>query len=59
MGIVMLGCIFNVVLILMIAISTLLIYSLLMVSVETKTFDNGVLRMVGLSKFDCVWLVGI
>ena len=59
MAVVMLGCVFNVVLILMCAISTLLIYSLLMVSVEQKTFDNGVLRMVGTSKTDCILLVGI
>jgi ABC-type lipoprotein release transport system permease subunit len=53
-AIVMLGCVFNVVLILMCAISILLIYSLLMVSVEKKTFDTGVLRMVGVSKMDCI-----
>lgn len=54
LAVVMLGCVFNVVLILMCSISTLLIYSLLMVSVEQKTFDNGVLRMVGVSKIDCM-----
>ena len=30
-------------------ISVLLIYSLLMITIETKTFDTGVMRMVGLS----------
>jgi len=54
LGIVMLSCVFNVVLILMCSISILLIYSLLMVSVQQKTFDTGVLRMVGVSKLDCV-----
>jgi ABC-type lipoprotein release transport system permease subunit len=58
MAVVMLGLIFNVVLLLLITISIILIYSLLMVTVETKTFDQGVLRMIGLSKIDCVWLIG-
>lgn len=58
MAVVMLGLIFNVVLLLLISISIILIYSLLMVTVETKTFDQGVLRMIGLSKIDCVWLIG-
>jgi ABC-type antimicrobial peptide transport system permease subunit len=53
-GVVMLACVFNVVLILMCAISIILIYSLLMVSVNKRTFDNGVMRMVGISKMDCV-----
>jgi ABC-type antimicrobial peptide transport system permease subunit len=50
----MLACIFNMVLILMCAISIMLIYSLLMVSVQKRTFDNGVMRMVGVSKMDCI-----
>jgi ABC-type antimicrobial peptide transport system permease subunit len=54
MAIVMLGCVFNVVLILMCAISIVLIYSLLMISVQKRTFDTGVMRMVGVSKMDCV-----
>lgn len=55
----MLSCVFNVVLILMVTISILLIYSLLMVSVEQKTFDNGVLRMIGVSKLDCILVVAM
>lgn len=53
-GVLLLGIVFDVVIILFITISILLIYSLLMVSVETKTFENGVLRMVGISIMDCV-----
>jgi hypothetical protein len=53
-GVLLLGIVFDVVIILFITISILLIYSLLMVSVETKTFENGVLRMVGISITDCV-----
>lgn len=55
----MLSCVFNVVLIFMATISILLIYSLLMVSVEQKTFENGVMRMIGVSKLDCVLLVAM
>ncbi len=28
-----------------------------MISVETKSFENGVLRLVGLSKADCVQMI--
>ncbi len=45
----LLGLVFGIIAILFIVISILLIYSLLMISVETKTFENGVLRLVGLS----------
>ena len=44
-----LGLIFDVILLLFVVIAILLIYSLLMISVETKTFELGVIRMVGLS----------
>ena len=49
-GLVGLGGIFNVILLLMIMISSLLIYSLLMGTVEQKMLTNGVMRMVGVSK---------
>lgn len=49
-AILFLGLIFNVIIVLFIILSVLLIYSLLMISVETKTFEFGVMRMVGLSK---------
>ena len=44
-----LGLIFNIVLILFVIISILLIYSLLMITTETKTFDTGIMRLLGLS----------
>jgi ABC-type lipoprotein release transport system permease subunit len=50
----LLGLIFGIIVFLFIVIAILLIYSLLMISVETKTFENGVLRMIGLSKFNCI-----
>jgi ABC-type antimicrobial peptide transport system permease subunit len=52
-AVLLLGIVFDVIVILLIAISVLLIYSLLMISVETKTFEHGVLRMVGISQLDC------
>jgi len=42
--------IFNLVMLLLFSLSVLLIYSLLMLSVESKSFEFGVMRMVGLSK---------
>ena len=53
----LLGLIFSIIVILFIVISILLIYSLLMISVETKTFENGVLRLIGLSKANCVQMI--
>ena len=44
------GLIFDILLIMFIIVAILLIYSLLMISVETKTFEIGVMRLVGLSK---------
>lgn len=54
---ILLGLIFGVIIILFIVISVLLIYSLLMISVETKTFETGVLRLVGLTKLNCVTMI--
>lgn len=42
---------------LLFSISVLLIYSLLMLSVESKSFEFGVMRMVGLSKDSIIILV--
>jgi ABC-type antimicrobial peptide transport system permease subunit len=49
--------VFNLVMLLLCAISVLLVYSLLMFSVESKSFDLGVMRMVGLSKNNVIWLI--
>ena len=53
----LLGLVFGIIAILFIVISILLIYSLLMISVETKTFENGVLRLVGLSQYNVVSMI--
>ena len=49
--------IFNLVMLLLFLISVLLIYSLLMLSVESKSFELGVMRMIGLSKNNVIMLV--
>jgi len=44
------GMIFDVIIFLVLIVSVLLINSLQMISIETKTFDIGVMRMLGLGK---------
>lgn len=51
------GLIFDIIVLLFVIISVMLIYSLLMISVETKTFEIGVMRMVGLSKYGIITMV--
>ena len=48
-GLLFIGLVFDIVLILFVIISVLLIYSLLMITTETKTFDTGVMRLLGLT----------
>lgn len=58
-AILMLGLIFDIIILLFIILSVLLIYSLLMISVEGKTFEFGVMRMTGLSKSGIVSMIVI
>jgi ABC-type antimicrobial peptide transport system permease subunit len=51
------GLIFDIIILLFIIIAVLLIHSLLMISVETKTFEIGVMRMIGLSKSGIMMMV--
>ena len=51
------GLIFDILLIIFIVVAVLLIYSLLLISVETKTFDFGVMRLVGLTKLGFISLI--
>ena len=51
------GLIFDVLLLIFTVIACLLIYSLLLISVETKTFEIGVMRMVGLTKAGFVGMI--
>lgn len=51
------GLIFDIIILLFVIIAILLIHSLLMISVETKTFEIGVMRMIGLSKKGIIFMV--
>ena len=42
-----LGIILNMIIFILLLLSIVLLYSLLLVSVETKTFELGILRMLG------------
>ena len=50
LAVMFIGLIFDVLLIIFVIVATLLVFSLLLISVESKTFENGVLRLVGLNK---------
>lgn len=52
-----LGLILNVVILILLLLSTMLIYSLLMVNVETRTFEMGVYRLVGATRGGIVQLL--
>ena len=59
LSILFLGLVFNVILLVFIVISVLLIYSLLMIGVETKAMETGILRMMGTNKRGLVLMVAI
>eukprot|EP00007_Cunea_sp_BSH-02190019_P001337 CAMPEP_0174241540 /NCGR_PEP_ID=MMETSP0417-20130205/23696_1 /TAXON_ID=242541 /ORGANISM="Mayorella sp, Strain BSH-02190019" /LENGTH=1110 /DNA_ID=CAMNT_0015320789 /DNA_START=233 /DNA_END=3562 /DNA_ORIENTATION=- len=52
-----LGLILNIIIFILLFLSVLLIYSLMMVSVESKTFQLGILRMVGMKRREIVQLL--
>ena len=56
-AILFLGLIFDIIELLFIVLAVLLIYSLLMIQVESKTFEFGVMRMVGLSKSGIISMI--
>ena len=51
------GLIFDILMIIFVVVSILLIYSLLLISVETKMFEIGVMRLVGLTKAGFVGMI--
>ena len=51
------GLIFNILLLIFVVVAVLLVYSLLLISVETKTFEFGVMRLVGLTKKGFVGMI--
>jgi len=52
-----LGLILNIIIFILLFLSILLIYSLLMINVETRTFELGVMRMVGTSRRGLIMLL--
>jgi ABC-type antimicrobial peptide transport system permease subunit len=58
-GVLFLSLIFDIIILLFVIISILLIYSLLMISIESKAFEIGVMRMVGLSKNGLIVLIAV
>lgn len=56
-GVLFIGLIFDILLLIFIVVACLLIYSLLLISVETKTFEIGVMRLIGLTKGGFVGLI--
>lgn len=52
-----LGILLNLILFVLFALSVILIYSLLLVSIETKTFELGVIRVLGLNKLGLVVMI--
>ena len=59
MPILYMGLVANILIILFMIIAILLIYALLMISIETKTFEFGVMRLVGLSSRGLISLIAI
>ena len=56
-GSVFLGLMLNLSIILIFLLSVLLIYSLLMVTTETSSFDLGIIRLVGSSKYSVIVII--
>ena len=56
-AVLLIGLVFNILIIMFVIISVLLIYSLLLITTETKTFEFGVMRLVGLSKTGFVTMI--
>ena len=54
-----LGIVLNIIVVVLFILSTVLIYNLLMVTVETKTFEFGTIRLLGLTKIGVAQLIFI
>ena len=52
-----LGIILNMIIAILFALSVVLLYSLLLISVESKTYELGVLRLLGFNKIGIVLLI--
>lgn len=56
-GSLFLGITLNIIIFVLFLLSLILVYNLLMVTVETRTFEVGVMRMVGLNKRGIIELI--
>ena len=56
-AILFIGLIFDILLLIFVVVSCLLIYSLLLIQVETKAFETGVMRLIGLTKRSYVGMI--
>lgn len=54
-----LGLILNIIIFILIFLSVLLIYSLLMINIETRTFELGVMRMLGVKRNGLIELLAL
>lgn len=52
-----LGVILNIIIFILFILSLMLLYNLLLVSIETKTFELAVLRTLGLNKIGIISLI--
>lgn len=57
MNVVVYALLFDVILLIFMVISMLLIHSLIMIKVETKSFETGIMRMVGVNKRDLILMM--
>ena len=53
------GLIINMIIFILLLLSIILIYSLLLVTVETKSFDLGIFRILGLNKLGIIVMIFI
>jgi ABC-type antimicrobial peptide transport system permease subunit len=52
-----LGIILNMIIVILFLLSIVLLYNLLLISVETKTYEMGVLRVLGFNKLGVIFLI--
>ena len=52
-----LGIILSMIIVILFLLSVILLYTLLLITVETKTYDLGVLRVLGFNKLGVILLV--
>eukprot|EP00002_Diphylleia_rotans_P029058 TRINITY_DN5889_c0_g1_i2.p1 TRINITY_DN5889_c0_g1~~TRINITY_DN5889_c0_g1_i2.p1 ORF type:complete len:1017 (-),score=172.30 TRINITY_DN5889_c0_g1_i2:111-3161(-) len=52
-----LGLLINLIVFILCILSVMLIYSLMMVSVETRTFEMGIMRMIGMTKLGVIEII--